>query len=183
MEIESQKTERTPNDDIYTQVNTIEKMACKRALVAATLNLGFSDHFTQDMEDLRPASPSAEPEPASHDPVWDDPMAPVPEPEIDFSVPAPAPAARASSLDLSATKRELEAELLAWPADKRDAVIRQCSMIRGDDGEPTLRDGKPIAVESWAKMLSKNISERWAGATLGKVRTMKARLAAEKGTA
>lgn len=183
-EIESQSTERVPNDDIYSQVNTVEKMACKRALVAATLNLGFSDHFTQDMEDLRPASPSAEPEPPSHDPVWDDPMAPVPEPEMDFSpvehLPLKAAPAEAA---LSATKRELEAELEAWPADKRDAVIQQCSMIRGDDGEPALKDGRPIAVESLAKMLLPRISDRWAGATLGKIRAMKARLAAEKGVA
>jgi hypothetical protein len=40
-----------PNDDIFTQLNTIDKMAQKRAKVAATLNLGFSEMFTQDIED------------------------------------------------------------------------------------------------------------------------------------
>ena len=49
--ITDQKTERVANDDVFSQVNTADKMAQKRALVAATLNLGFSEHFTQDLED------------------------------------------------------------------------------------------------------------------------------------
>jgi hypothetical protein len=45
---------QVPNDDIYSQVNTIDKMACKRALVAAVLiGCNASDHFTQDIEDMR----------------------------------------------------------------------------------------------------------------------------------
>lgn len=44
---------RIPNDDIYTLVNTILKMAEKRALVSATLiAVNASDYFTQDMEDI-----------------------------------------------------------------------------------------------------------------------------------
>ena len=51
--IEGQETGRIPNADIADQVNTIQKMAQKRALVAATLiGVNASDHFTQDMEDL-----------------------------------------------------------------------------------------------------------------------------------
>ena len=42
-----------PNDDVPEQVNTILKMAQKRALVAATLiATGLSDYFTQDIEDF-----------------------------------------------------------------------------------------------------------------------------------
>jgi hypothetical protein len=45
---------RIPNDDIYSQVNTIDKMAQKRALIAAVLiGCNASEHFTQDVEDLR----------------------------------------------------------------------------------------------------------------------------------
>ena len=45
---------RLPNDEIYSQVNTILKMAKKRALVDAALSAGrLSDLFTQDLEDLR----------------------------------------------------------------------------------------------------------------------------------
>jgi hypothetical protein len=43
---------RVPNDDVASQVNTIQKMAQKRALVAATLlAVNASDYFTQDIED------------------------------------------------------------------------------------------------------------------------------------
>jgi hypothetical protein len=44
---------RIPNDDISEQINTILKMAQKRALVAATLiATGASDYFTQDIDDF-----------------------------------------------------------------------------------------------------------------------------------
>lgn len=43
---------RVPNEDIPDQVNTIQKMAQKRALVGATLiAINASDYFTQDIED------------------------------------------------------------------------------------------------------------------------------------
>lgn len=45
---------RVLNDDLYSQVNTFQKMADKRAFVAATLKATrTSDMFTQDMEDIR----------------------------------------------------------------------------------------------------------------------------------
>lgn len=44
---------RIPNDDVFSLVNTIIKMACKRALVAATLiGANASEFFTQDVEDM-----------------------------------------------------------------------------------------------------------------------------------
>jgi hypothetical protein len=44
---------RIPNDDIASQVNTIQKMAQKRALVGATLlAVNASEFFTQDLEDF-----------------------------------------------------------------------------------------------------------------------------------
>ena len=44
---------RVPNEDIFSHVNTILKMAEKRALVAATLvTVNASEFFTQDLEDL-----------------------------------------------------------------------------------------------------------------------------------
>jgi hypothetical protein len=43
------------NDDPFTLVNTIQKLACKRALVAAVISVTrSSDIFTQDVEDLPP---------------------------------------------------------------------------------------------------------------------------------
>ena len=49
----SQQVGRVENDDIYSQVNTILKMAKKRAMVDAALSAGrLSDVFTQDLEDM-----------------------------------------------------------------------------------------------------------------------------------
>lgn len=49
--ITSQTPGRVENEDIFSLTNTVDKMAQKRAMIAATLNLGFSSHFTQDLED------------------------------------------------------------------------------------------------------------------------------------
>ena len=50
--IESQETGRVPNEDLADQYNTVLKMANKRSLVAAVLNVtAASDIFTQDLED------------------------------------------------------------------------------------------------------------------------------------
>lgn len=44
---------RVPNEDVFSQVNTIDKMAQKRALVAAVLiGVNASEFFTQDLEDM-----------------------------------------------------------------------------------------------------------------------------------
>lgn len=51
--IEGQQSGQVPNADIFDQVNTILKMAEKRALVATVLvATGASEFFTQDMEDI-----------------------------------------------------------------------------------------------------------------------------------
>ena len=51
--IESQQTGRVFNPDIADQVNTIQKMAQKRALVGAVLlAVNASEFFTQDVEDM-----------------------------------------------------------------------------------------------------------------------------------
>src|SRR5919199_4443939 len=53
--IESQPVGRVPNADIADQVNTIQKMGQKRALVAAVLiAVNASEFFTQDVEDFPP---------------------------------------------------------------------------------------------------------------------------------
>lgn len=46
---------RLPNEDLFSLVNTMEKIACKRALMHATTNATRSSGiFTQDVEDLPP---------------------------------------------------------------------------------------------------------------------------------
>jgi len=52
LEFKKQKTGRIQNPDIFDQVNTVLKMAKKRAHVDAVLNFGFSDKFTQDLEEF-----------------------------------------------------------------------------------------------------------------------------------
>lgn len=48
-----QNTDRVPNPDLPDQYNTVLKMANKRSLIAASLNVtAASDIFTQDLEDL-----------------------------------------------------------------------------------------------------------------------------------
>lgn len=59
-----------PNEDIATLVNTIEKMAQKRAHVAATLNAtGASRIFTQDVEDMTPEAAQVKPSPPGPPPA------------------------------------------------------------------------------------------------------------------
>jgi hypothetical protein len=58
--IEGQATGKVPNDDIYSLVNTILKMAEKRSLVDAALHAGrLSNIFTQDIEDMGDNAPVA----------------------------------------------------------------------------------------------------------------------------
>ena len=57
------KVYRFENEDIFSQVNTILKMAKKRALVDAVLSAGrLSNIFTQDMEDIPPLAEEKAPE-------------------------------------------------------------------------------------------------------------------------
>lgn len=60
--IEAQEAGRVQNPDPFDQANTILKMACKRALVAATLNAtACSDIFTQDLEEEHEDEPRRAP--------------------------------------------------------------------------------------------------------------------------
>ena len=59
--IESQEVGRVRNPDVYDVVNTVQKIALKRAKISATINAtSASEFFTQDMED---SQPEEEPEP------------------------------------------------------------------------------------------------------------------------
>lgn len=85
--ITEQKEGRILNDNPWDQANTIEKMGCKRALVAAVLNAtAASDIFTQDVEDYTEAVPrhsaaaipNARPEPPREPQPAPPPPAPTP---------------------------------------------------------------------------------------------------------
>jgi len=69
-QITGQETGKVRNPDIFDQVNTIDKMAQKRALIAAVLiATNASDYFTQDIEDfveaefIEPSAPEPEKQP------------------------------------------------------------------------------------------------------------------------
>jgi len=63
--ITSQTVDRVANPDLPDQYNTVRKMACKRAHVAAVLFVGCaSELFTQDVEDL-PGAEQPAPKPAN----------------------------------------------------------------------------------------------------------------------
>lgn len=73
--IESQQIGRVKNAEIFDQVNTIDKMAQKRSLVAAVLiTTNASDYFTQDIDDFVKQEPEiidgefTEPKPAAKQP-------------------------------------------------------------------------------------------------------------------
>ena len=52
--ITDQQGGKVENKDIFDQVNTLDKMAQKRSLIAATLiGCNASEHYTQDIEDLK----------------------------------------------------------------------------------------------------------------------------------
>lgn len=87
--IESQSSERVPNPDFADVVNTVQKMAQKRAYVAATLTAtGMSGRFTQDLEDL-PAPPM----PASQRQQANEPAAELPPAPTDTQKPTRKPKA------------------------------------------------------------------------------------------
>ena len=67
--IEGQQVGRVVNPDIADQVNTIQKMAQKRALIAATLlAVNASEFFTQDLEDMAIDGEIVEPNGGKHKP-------------------------------------------------------------------------------------------------------------------
>jgi len=81
---------RIPNDDPFSIVNTIEKMAKKRAMVDAALSVGrLSELFTQDLEDL-----DADQKQEAADAGRDEGAEPVPQekPKAEPKAPAPSPA-------------------------------------------------------------------------------------------
>lgn len=91
------KVYRIPSDDVASQVNTIQKMAQKRALVAVTLiAVNASEFFTQDLDDLdtfdvdwHPAAPKAPPAAPQQQQQQGDPAAQTKPPAAENDDPEP----------------------------------------------------------------------------------------------
>lgn len=98
--IEGQQIGRAPNPDVVDQVNTISKMAQKRAMIAATLiAVNASDFFTQDMEDLPQAHAPARVDTATGEVIegkFTEATPPPAKPAAKAPTPAPAPAKSAA---------------------------------------------------------------------------------------
>jgi hypothetical protein len=153
---------KVPNPEIFNLVNTVLKMAEKRALVAATLHAtAASDLFTQDMEDIvglerdMPAPRPAQPAPESH---YD-----APEPEQDAPPPVeeapkprqmpPRPAPK-GSVPLTPEQQAREDLLVRW---------RKCwNEVKAKKGDikPLPADANNVAikkeVEWWELWLQNN---------------------------
>jgi len=162
----SSKEKRWGHADEY----AVKSMATTRAIGKA-YRVPLS--FLAVMSGLEP-TPSDEIPPGGFE-KWDNPQAPEPE------LPPLEPEVMPHPHGLSSVKQALAEALMAWPPDKRDAVVQKCSMIV-EDGKPVLgRDGKPKCIESVDKALSEKISDKWTGATLQRVREMANRIAAKQG--
>jgi len=156
--IASQKPGRVANPDIFDQVNTILKMAAKRALVAAVLvATGASEFYTADLEDFAegevpPGQPGA-PAPGREPGADDVGALPAPgQPFLDW-LEAMEDAAVTDGLcqqgDLRALlvkeAREKYARAkpdpgqwkpagVAWAVGRVEEVLRQYRALRGEDG-------------------------------------------------
>lgn len=112
------KQYRLDNDDVYSQVNTILKMAKKRALVDAALSAGrLSQVFTQDIEDLGPMPEEA---PAG------EPPQPEPVAKPASEKPKPAPVAATDGADPSTIKTFGD----LYTACQRDFKMDRAAVLR-----------------------------------------------------
>jgi hypothetical protein len=111
-----------PNEKIYDQVNTLEKMACKRALVmaaiAATRSAGL---FTQDVEDNPSAFGGREPVRATveEEQPWADEA---PRRELDVDAIVRAYEAAATPNDLRSVTKQVKAEAQNLSAEARARI-------------------------------------------------------------
>lgn len=129
-----------PNDDIFSQVNTLDKMAQKRSLIAAVLDLGFSEQFTQDVEDYANGD---EPQRAQRRSAQQQEQPQAPD-------------------ALAEVKQKIAAELEHFRTEDRDAAIDAASHF--------VKDGKDYSIASVEAMMRMRKNERWLQATLGNLR-------------
>jgi hypothetical protein len=114
---------QAPNPDIFDQINTILKMAKKRALVDAALSAGrLSDLFTQDLEDFAEYEPAASPvHPAT---------AAAPAPKPSESKPAPQQAAdKSRAQEFPEDSANADAEAMAEP-DQLDDITKHIANLK-----------------------------------------------------
>ncbi len=140
--IESQVVGNIPNPDVADLVNTMQKMAQKRALVAASLlAVNASEFFTQDMEDFQ----------HGHDePAQPEPQQPEPVKTIELATPADIrsyEAVRHTAIEFGyRTASGSEPKPLVENATKADAIRRTHALQKWIE-ENTVDPSDPFAME------------------------------------
>lgn len=157
-----QETGQVANPDVADLVNTISKMAQKRALIAATLiALNASEFFTQDMEDMViDVTPVREPAPveAQHDPQL---------PELYREIKAVRKIARNLGVTFDSIPDNAGADYLARYLDDLYTRVKQAQSIlstsaNGDSAPaPTLNDATRKTYER-ASAHAGRVIENWA---------------------
>src|SRR3990167_6110701 len=153
-QIEGQNVDRVDNPDLADTWNTIIKMACKRALVAAVLNVtAASDIFTQDIEEIAENTVAR---------VETAPAATAPRPA---APPMPAPAAPASKpMPKNAGEFAGLAKARGW--SQMEAVKWARSMM-GELTEKAVKDWTEddyaLLVRRFHEWTAQETSQAWSG--------------------
>lgn len=147
---------RIPNDDVYSLVNTIQKIAQKRALVAATLiGTNGSEYFTQDMEDMEESGQ-----------VVEGMATVVSEPPVRTESPvakgsnghAKAPPAEPPSGDGKLTGTGIKIQAKSWMVELRK-LVADCPHY-GEDGKPNINHVlNAIAILNFPTVTDQNIGQ------------------------
>lgn len=151
--ITEQEVGQIKNPDVYDQVNTLQKMAQKRAIVGVTLlACNASEYFTQDIEDYTDGTfiettpaPKQEPAPAK-------PAAGVEYPPS----PAPAQPTAEHSQDIFATVTT-EDGMLYKDLEIKDLVFRFNSLVK------SIKDNGLTEEARAEKQLKRDAAQHWIG--------------------
>ena len=156
-EIENQKIGRVENEDIYSQVNTILKMAKKRALVDAALSAGrLSNVFTQDIEDTGGTGETTPPkQPEEEKPSLRKP----PEKPADVVAPVtPPPSEKPLGIDRQWLDEALKKT--KWGDNTLKSWLRSKANYLGLDMEGTIYDIIARMSPAQKEFLEKELKER-----------------------
>jgi len=158
--ISGQVAGKVENDDPFSLVNTIDKMAQKRALVAASLNLGFSHKFTQDVEDGAPAEEEHPEAQAKPEPARTAPAARQDEPGSDDGPPPEEPPASGEPVISEPQRKRLYAiaksrqGVLGWSdarlSDEMETILGRYGFSSSKEITRTKYEVIVKAVEAWA---------------------------------
>lgn len=139
----AKRGEKVENPDIADAYNTVLKIACKRALVAATLNVtAASDIFAQDLEEMPQAAPAA-PEPPDPMDMYRDAL-------------TRAKRERGVSIEdaMAAVKRRIDKPQASYTqAD----IVEACAIVDGLDAAAVAADAAEATAEAQCELADEEI--------------------------